>query len=162
GPHDLLFRDFAGIDHHCRAELSVALPQDRPVPGPRGLKTMAPIITNIEDLRVLAKRRVPKALFDYVDGGSYDKMTLRANRTEFEAVTLRQRVLVDTSQRDLSTTMLGEKVSMPVALAPTGMTGLLHGNGEMLAARAAEKVGIKFCLSTLSINTLEEVAGAVT
>ncbi|MGZ3411250.1 MAG: alpha-hydroxy acid oxidase [Rhizomicrobium sp.] len=119
-------------------------------------------ITTIEDLRVLAKRRVPKALFDYVDGGSYDQMTLRANRAEFEAVTLRQRVLVDTSKRDLSTEMLGEKVSMPVAIAPTGMTGLLHGDGEILAARAAEKRGIKFCLSTMSINTIEEVAGAVT
>jgi L-lactate dehydrogenase (cytochrome) len=118
-------------------------------------------ITNIEDLRVLARRRVPKALFDYVDGGSYDQLTLRANRSEFEAVKLRQRVLIDTSKRDLSTTMLGEKVAMPVAIAPTGMTGLLHGDGEILAARAAEKRGIKFCLSTMSINTIEEVAGAV-
>jgi L-lactate dehydrogenase (cytochrome) len=117
-------------------------------------------ITTIEDLRVLARKRIPKALFDYVDGGSYDEQTLRANRAEFNAVTLRQRVMVDTSTRDLSTTMLGEKVAMPVALAPTGMTGLMHGNGEMLAARAAEKRGLKFCLSTLSINTLEEVAGA--
>jgi L-lactate dehydrogenase (cytochrome) len=118
-------------------------------------------ITNIEDLRVLARRRVPKALFDYVDGGSYDENTLRANRAEFNAVTLRQRVLIDTSKRDLSTTMLGEKVALPVALAPTGMTGLLHGDGEKLAAQAAEKFGTKFCLSTLSINTIEEVAGAV-
>ena len=117
-------------------------------------------ITTIEDLRVLARKRIPKALFDYVDGGSYDENTLRANRVEFNAVTLRQRVMVDTSTRDLSTTMLGEKVAMPVALAPTGMTGLMHGNGEMLAARAAEKRGLKFCLSTLSINTIEEVAGA--
>ena len=117
-------------------------------------------ITTIEDLRVLARKRVPKALFDYVDGGSYDENTLRANRAEFNAVTLRQRVMVDTSTRDLSTTMLGEKVAMPLALAPTGMTGLMHGNGEMLAARAAEKRGLKFCLSTLSINTIEEVAGA--
>ncbi len=118
-------------------------------------------ITTIEDLRVLAKKRVPKALFDYVDGGSYDENTLRANRQAFMDITLRQRALVDTSKRDISTTMLGEKVAMPVALAPTGMTGLLHGNGEMLAAQAAEKFGTKFCLSTLSINTVEEVAGAV-
>jgi L-lactate dehydrogenase (cytochrome) len=117
-------------------------------------------ITTIEDLRVLARKRIPKALFDYVDGGSYDEQTLRANRAEFNTVTLRQRVMIDTSTRDLSTTMLGEKVAMPVALAPTGMTGLMHGNGEILAARAAEKRGLKFCLSTLSINTLEEVAGA--
>ena len=122
---------------------------------------MATPITTIEDLRVLAKRRVPKALFDYVDGGSYDENTLRANRKAFQDVILRQRVLIDTSKRDLSTTMLGEKVAMPVALAPTGMTGLLHGNGEMLAAQAAEKFGTKFCLSTLSINTIEEVSGAV-
>jgi len=117
-------------------------------------------ITTIEDLRVLARKRIPKALFDYVDGGSYDENTLRANRAEFNNLTLRQRVLVDTSTRDLSTTLLGEKVAMPIALAPTGMTGLMHGNGEMLAARAAEKRGLKFCLSTLSINTIEEVAGA--
>jgi len=120
-----------------------------------------PPITTIEDLRVLARRRVPKALFDYVDGGSYDEFTLRSNREAFHAIKLRQRVMIDTSKRDLSTTMLGEKVAMPVALAPTGMTGLLHGNGEMLAAQAAEKFGTKFCLSTLSINTVEEVAGAV-
>jgi L-lactate dehydrogenase (cytochrome) len=94
-------------------------------------------ITTIEDLRVLARKRIPKALFDYVDGGSYDEQTLRANRAEFNTVTLRQRVMIDTSTRDLSTTMLGEKVAMPVALAPTGMTGLMHGNGEILAARAA-------------------------
>jgi L-lactate dehydrogenase (cytochrome) len=118
-------------------------------------------ITTIEDLRVLARRRVPKALFDYVDGGSYDQLTLRANRDDFDAVKLRQRVLIDTSTRDLSTEMLGEKVSMPVAIAPTGMTGLIHGNGEILAARAAEKRGVKFCLSTMSINTIEEVAAAV-
>ena len=97
-------------------------------------------ITTIEDLRVLAKRRVPKALFDYVDGGSYDELTLRANRRR-----LRRRHACASAcwstptKRDLSTTMLGEKVSMPVAIAPTGMTGLLHGDGEMLAARAAEK-----------------------
>jgi L-lactate dehydrogenase (cytochrome) len=118
-------------------------------------------ITNIEDLRVLARRRVPKALFDYVDGGSYDELTLRANRADFEAMRLRQRVMVDTSKRDLSTTMLGEKVAMPVAIAPTGLTGLLHGDGEILAARAAEAFGVKFCLSTLSICSLEDVAGAV-
>ena len=118
-------------------------------------------ITTIEDLRVLARRHVPKALFDYVDGGSYDQLTLRANRDDFDAVKLRQRVLIDTSARDLSTEMLGEKVSMPVAIAPTGMTGLIHGNGEILAARAAEKRGVKFCLSTMSINTIEEVAAAV-
>ena len=119
-------------------------------------------ITNIEDLRVLARRRVPKALFDYVDGGSYDELTLRANRADLDAIRLRQRVLVDTSKRDLSTVLLGEKISMPVVIAPTGLTGLIHGDGEILAARAAEAFGTKFCLSTLSICTIEDVAGAVT
>ncbi|HSR77738.1 MAG TPA: alpha-hydroxy acid oxidase [Xanthobacteraceae bacterium] len=118
-------------------------------------------ITNIEDLRVLARRRIPKALFEYVDGGSYDELTLRANRADLDAVRLRQRVMVDTSTRDLSTTMLGEKVAMPVAIAPTGLTGLIHGDGEILAARAAEAAGLKFCLSTLSICTIEDVASAV-
>jgi len=118
-------------------------------------------ITNIEDLRVMARRRVPKALFEYVDGGSYDELTLRANRADLDAIRLRQRVMVDTSARDLSTTMLGEKVAMPVAIAPTGLTGLIHGDGEILAARAAEAAGLKFCLSTLSICTIEDVASAV-
>jgi L-lactate dehydrogenase (cytochrome) len=118
-------------------------------------------ITNIEDLRVLARRRIPKALFDYVDGGSYDQLTLRANRADLDAVRLRQRVMIDTSRRDLSTTLLGEKVAMPVVIAPTGLTGLIHGDGEILAARAAEKAGLKFCLSTLSICTIEDVASAV-
>ena len=118
-------------------------------------------ITNIEDLRVLARRRIPKALFEYVDGGSYDELTLRANRADLDAIRLRQRVMVDTSTRDLSTTMLGETVAMPVAIAPTGLTGLIHGDGEILAARAAEAAGLKFCLSTLSICTIEDVASAV-
>jgi L-lactate dehydrogenase (cytochrome) len=122
---------------------------------------MATPITNIEDLRVLARRRVPKALFEYVDGGSYDELTLRANRADLDAVKLRQRVMVDTSKRDLTTTLLGEKVAMPVAIAPTGLTGLIHGDGEILAARAAEAAGLKFCLSTLSICALEDVANAV-
>jgi L-lactate dehydrogenase (cytochrome) len=118
-------------------------------------------ITNIEDLRVLARRRIPKALFEYVDGGSYDELTLRANRADLDAIRLRQRVMMDTSKRDLTTTLLGEKVAMPVAIAPTGLTGLIHGDGEILAARAAEAAGLKFCLSTLSICTIEDVASAV-
>src|SRR5262245_13843702 len=122
---------------------------------------MATPITNIEDLRVLARRRVPKALFDYVDGGSYDELTLRANRADLDSIRLRQRVMVDTSKRDLTTSMLGEKVAMPVAIAPTGLTGLIHGDGEILAARAAEAAGLKFCLSTLSICTIENVCAAV-
>src|ERR1700745_3474588 len=121
---------------------------------------MATPITNIEDLALLARRRVPKALFEYVDGGSYDELTLRANRADLEAVKLRQRVVVDTSKRDLTTTLLGEKVAMPVAIAPTGLAGLVHGDGEILAARAAEAAGVKYCLSTMSICSIEDVRGA--
>src|SRR6476661_2687210 len=121
---------------------------------------MATPITNIEDLRVLARRRIPKALFEYVDGGSYDELTLRANRADLDAIRLRQRVMVDTSKRDLTTTLLGEKVAMPVAIAPTGLTGLIHGDGEILAARAAEAAGVRFTLSTMSICSIEDVREA--
>src|SRR3954451_21433709 len=116
-----------------------------------------PVITNIEDLRQIAWRKIPRALFDYVDRGSYDEITLRANRDELDAIRLRQRVLIDVSKISLATTMLGEPVSMPIAIAPTGLTGLLHGDGEMLAARAAEAAGTKFCLSTMSVCTIEDV-----
>ena len=92
-----------------------------------------PVVTNIEDLRRLARRKVPKALFDYVDTGSYDEISYRANSAELKAVRFRQRVLIDTSEHKLSTTMLGEPVAMPVAIAPTGLAGLLCGDGEMVA-----------------------------
>ena len=117
--------------------------------------------TNTEDLRRIARRRIPRALFDYVDRGSYDEVTLRSNRSDLDAIRLRQRVLVDVSKVTLATSMLGEPVSMPVAIAPTGMTGLIHGNGEMLGARAAEAAGTKFCLSTMSICTIEDVREVV-
>jgi L-lactate dehydrogenase (cytochrome) len=120
-----------------------------------------PVITNIEDLRQLARRRIPRALFDYVDRGSYDEISYRANSDELKAIRFRQRVLIDADNRSLATTMLGEKVSMPVALAPTGLTGLLCGDGEMLAARAAEAAGVRFCLSTMSICSIEDVRQAV-
>src|ERR1700716_1547699 len=113
--------------------------------------------TNTEDLRQIARRRIPRALFDYVDRGSYDELTLRSNRSDLDAIRLRQRVLVDVSKVTLATSMLGEPVSMPVAIAPPGMTGLIHGNGEMHGARAAETAGTKFCLSTMSICTIEDV-----
>lgn len=119
-------------------------------------------ITNVEDLRTLARRKIPKALFDYVDRGSYDELTYGTNRSDLKAIRFRQRVLIDADNRSLSTTMLGEKVSMPVAIAPTGLTGLLHGNGEMVAARAAEKAGIRFTLSTMSICSIEDVRSATT
>jgi L-lactate dehydrogenase (cytochrome) len=116
-----------------------------------------PVITNVEDLRQLAKRKVPKAIFEYIDHGSYDQLSLKANRNDLDAVRFRQRVLIDADNRSLATTMLGEKVSMPLAIAPTGLTGLMHGNGEMLAAKAAEAAGIRFTLSTMSICSIEDV-----
>jgi L-lactate dehydrogenase (cytochrome) len=112
-------------------------------------------ITCIEDLRQLARRKVPRAFFDYAEAGSYSEETLRANRADMEQVKLRQRVLVNVAARDVSTTILGAKVSLPIALAPVAMTGLEHGNGEILACRAAHNAGIPFTMSTLSIcNTL--------
>ena len=119
------------------------------------------IITNIEDLRQIARRKIPRAIFDYVERGSYDELTLNANRDELNAIRLRQRVLIDVSKVSLASSMLGEPVSMPLAIAPTGLTGLVHGDGEMLAARAAEAAGIKFCLSTMSICSIEDVHGVV-
>jgi len=119
------------------------------------------IVTNIEDLRRIARRKIPRAIYDYVERGSYDELTLNANRDELNAIRLRQRVLIDVSKVSLASTMLGEAVSMPLAIAPTGLTGLVHGDGEMLAARAAEAAGIKFCLSTMSICSIEDVQSAV-
>ena len=119
-------------------------------------------ITNIEDLRRIAKRRMPKVMFEYVDSGSYDEITMRANRSELQAIRLRQRVLVDATGRSMATEMLGEKVAMPLAIAPTGLTGLVYGDGEILAAKAAQAAGIRFCLSTMSICTIEDIAEATT
>lgn len=118
------------------------------------------MIVNIEDLRQLAKRKLPKALFDYVDGGAEDEYTLRANQLDFRHYTFDPRVLVDVSHRDLSTSVLGEPLAMPVILAPTGFTGTLAPRGEILAARAAAMNGLIFTLSTMSICSLEEVAEA--
>jgi L-lactate dehydrogenase (cytochrome) len=118
-------------------------------------------ITNIEDLRKLARRRVPRMMFDYVDAGSYDEITRDANLRELRALRLRQRVLVDTTGRSLATEMVGEDVAMPLAIAPTGLTGLLRGDGEILIARAAEAAGIPFCLSTMSMATIEDIAAAI-
>lgn len=118
-------------------------------------------VTCIEDLRALARRKVPRAFFDYAETGSYSQETLRANRTDLERIRLRQRVMIDVSARDTSTTMLGEPVSMPFGLGPVAMTGLEHGNGEILACRAAHAAGIPFTMSTLSICSIEDVAAAV-
>jgi L-lactate dehydrogenase (cytochrome) len=123
---------------------------------------MSAPITNILDLRDLARRRVPRAFFEYADRGSYDEITLRDNRRALEAIRLRQRVMIDVDQRSLATTILGQSVSMPLALAPTGLTGLIRGSGEILAARAATAAGIPFCLSTMSICSIEQVRAAIT
>ena len=118
-------------------------------------------VTCIEDLRAMARRKVPRAFFDYAEAGSYSQETLHANRADLERIKLRQRVLVDVSSRDTSTTMVGETVSAPLALGPVAMTGLERGNGEILACRAAHAAGIPFTLSTLSICSIEDVAAAV-
>lgn len=121
---------------------------------------MTPITCN-EDLRRLAMRRAPRAIFDYVDRGSYDEHTLNGNRRALDALMLRQRVMIDVDRRSLATTMAGEAVSMPVGLAPTGLTGILHADGEILAARAAQAAGVPFTLSTVSICSIEAVRAAV-
>ncbi|MFN3853541.1 MAG: L-lactate dehydrogenase [Phreatobacter sp.] len=117
-------------------------------------------ITSIEDLRVLARRRVPRMFYDYADSGSWTESTYRANEADFQKIKLRQRVAVDMRNRTLATTMIGQPVSMPMALAPTGLTGMQHADGEILAARAANKAGIPFTLSTMSICSLEDIAEA--
>ncbi len=118
---------------------------------------MAELLT-IEDLRRRARRRVPKMFFDYADSGSWTETTLRANEDDFQKIKLRQRVLVDMTNRSLASTMIGEAVSMPVALAPTGLTGMQHADGEILAAQAAEEAGVPFTLSTMSVCSIEDVA----
>ena len=119
---------------------------------------MAPVITCIEDLRVIAKRRVPRMFYDYADAGSWTESTYRSNETAFQKIKFRQRVAVNMENRSLENTMIGENVTMPVALAPTGLTGMQHADGEILAARAAEKFGVPFTLSTMSICSIEDVA----
>src|SRR5437899_6848694 len=121
---------------------------------------MAPM-TCIEDLRQTARRKVPRAFFDYAEAGSYSEATLRANREDLERIKLRQRVLVDVSQRDLATTIMGEKVSLPLALAPIGLCGMQCGDGEILACRAAQAAGIPFTQSTMSICSIEDIAANV-
>jgi L-lactate dehydrogenase (cytochrome) len=115
----------------------------------------------IEDLRRIAHRNVPRVFIDYMEAGSYSEQTRDANVDDMAKVKLRQRVLVDVSTRSMATTVLGEKLSMPLALAPTGLAGMQHADGEILAARAAHKAGIQFCQSTMSICSVEDVAEAV-
>ena len=115
-------------------------------------------ITCIEDLRIIAKRRVPRMFYDYADSGSYTQGTYRANEEEFQKIKLRQRVAVNMEGRSTRSTMVGQDVAMPVAIAPTGLTGMQHADGEILAAKAAKAFGIPFTLSTMSICSLEDIA----
>ena len=116
------------------------------------------VITTIEELRILAQKRVPRMFYDYADSGSWTESTYRANESDFQKIKLRQRVAVNMEGRSTSTTMIGQKVAMPVAIAPTGLTGMQHADGEILAARAAKKFGIPFTLSTMSICSIEDVS----
>jgi L-lactate dehydrogenase (cytochrome) len=118
---------------------------------------MSTVITNIEDLRVLAEKRVPRMFYDYADSGSWTEGTYRANTSDFAKIKLRQRVAVNMDNRSLATTMAGQAVKMPVAIAPVGLTGMQHADGEILAAKAAEKFGIPFTLSTMSICSIEDI-----
>ncbi|SCK43308.1 L-lactate dehydrogenase (cytochrome) [Variovorax sp. HW608] len=120
------------------------------------------VITTIEDLRVLAERRVPRMFYDYADSGSWTESTYRANESDFQKIKLRQRVAVNMEGRSTRSTMIGQDVAMPVAIAPTGFTGMQHADGEILAARAAEQFGIPFSLSTMSICSIEDVAAHTT
>jgi L-lactate dehydrogenase (cytochrome) len=119
-------------------------------------------VTCIEDLRVVAKRRVPRMFYDYVDSGSWTEATYRANEDDFKSIKLRQRVARNLEHRSIRTTMVGLDVSMPVAIAPTGLTGMQHADGEILAARASEAFGIPYTLSTMSICSIEDVAANTT
>ena len=116
------------------------------------------VITTIEDLRVLAEKRVPRMFYDYADSGSWTESTYRANESDFQKIKFRQRVAVNMEGRSTATTMIGQKVAMPVAIAPTGLTGMQHADGEILAARAAKQFGVPFTLSTMSICSIEDVA----
>lgn len=118
------------------------------------------IITCVDDLRDLARRRVPRAIFEYADRGSYAEATITANRRDLDAIAFRQRVGIDVADRTTASMMLGQPVAMPLALAPTGLMGLFHGDGEIHAARAAERFGVPFCLSTMSISSIEDVRAA--
>jgi L-lactate dehydrogenase (cytochrome) len=118
------------------------------------------VITTIEDLRILAQKRVPRMFYDYADSGSWTESTYRANESDFQKIKLRQRVAVNMEGRSTATTMIGQPVAMPVAIAPTGLTGMQHADGEILAARAAQKFGVPFTLSTMSICSIEDVSKA--
>ena len=136
---------------------ATTMPSAKP-PSPMSRLFASAPVTTIEDLRRIAERRVPRMFYDYADSGSYTESTYRANESDFAKIKLRQRVAVDMSNRSLASTMVGESVGMPVALAPTGLTGMQHADGEIHAARAAAKAGVPFTLSTMSICSIEDVA----
>ncbi len=117
-----------------------------------------PVITCVEDLRQLAEKRVPRMFYDYADSGSWTETTYRANESDFQAIKLRQRVAVNMEGRSTAVKMIGQDATMPVAIAPVGLTGMQHADGEIHAARAAEKFGIPFTLSTMSICSIEDIA----
>ncbi len=118
------------------------------------------VITCIEDLREVARKRVPRMFLDYVEAGSWTESTLRANRADFERIRLRQKVAVNLESRTIRSRMIGQDVAMPTALAPIGLEGMVHPDGEILAARAAEAFGVPFILSTMSICSIEDVAAS--
>jgi L-lactate dehydrogenase (cytochrome) len=118
------------------------------------------MILSVEDLRELAKRRIPRAIFDYADGGAYEERTMRRNSADLDALSFRQRVMIDVSNISLATSIVGTAASMPLGIAPTGLAGLFHADGEILGARAAAACGIPFCLSTMSICSIEDVRAA--
>ena len=118
------------------------------------------MILNMQDLKDLARRRIPRAIFDYADGGSYEERTLRRNAQDLDSLSFRQRVMIDVSQVSLATTLAGAAATMPLAIGPTGLAGMFHADGEILGARAAAAFGIPFCLSTMSICSIEDVRAA--
>ena len=120
------------------------------------------VLNSIADLREVARKRVPRAIFQYLDHGSYDEITLRRNRSDLEALRFRQRVLIDVTRQSLQRDILGIPATMPVVLAPCGLTGLVHRDGEILAARAAQEFGVPLCLSTVSVCSIEDVRAATT
>jgi L-lactate dehydrogenase (cytochrome) len=120
------------------------------------------VLNSIADLREVARKRVPRAIFQYLDHGSYDEVTLRRNRSDLEALRFRQRVLIDVTRQSLQKDILGIPANMPVVLAPCGLTGLVHRDGEILAARAAQDFGVPLCLSTVSVCSIEDVRAATT
>src|ERR1700732_4154008 len=119
-----------------------------------------PMILSIDDLRALAKKRIPRAIYDYAAGGAYEERTLSRNTADLDAMTFRQRVMIDVSNVSLATTLVGTPATMPLAIGPTGLAGLFHADGEILAAKAAAACGIPYCMSTMSICSIEDVRAA--